>query len=111
MKKVFFSAAVFISSLLAYGEASFSGLDLNQKDSLLFTVHQKVPGASEYDSLFTVNLGEEKISGTPELLTCFPEKMELLNQNATLQLRNRYGTAWYSFADDSLSWKTESANL
>ncbi|MBE6354370.1 polysaccharide deacetylase family protein [Treponema sp.] len=111
MKKVFFSAAVFISSLLAYGEASFSGLDLNQKDSLLFTVHQKVPGASEYDSLFTVNLGEEKISGAPELLTCFPEKMELLNQNATLQLRNRYGTAWYSFADDSLTWKTESDRI
>ncbi|MCR5218255.1 polysaccharide deacetylase family protein [Treponema sp.] len=111
MKK-FYSAALFLAlSAIVSGQATFGNLDLNQKSSLIYTVNQDIPGAGKYDALFTVKLGQDNIQGSPQLITCFPEKMELLNENSTLQLRNRYGTAWYSFADDSLTWKSESDRI
>ena len=44
------------------------------------------------------------MSQDPKLITCFPERMELVAGGTCLQLRNRYGTAVYSIADEKLSW-------
>lgn len=39
-----------------------------------------------------------------KILTCFPERMELLASGSVLQIRNRYGSARYSVADSTLTW-------
>lgn len=111
MKKFYFAVFFFFLSLPFFSKARFGNLDLNQKNSLIYTVSQNTVGLCKYDSLFTAKLAQSSIEKKPELITCFPEKMELLNENSTLQIRNRYGRAWYSFADDSLSWKTQSDSL
>ena len=99
---VFLLFSIFIFSL--YGEITFNSPDLNNSDELLFTVDQKNVGANPYNTLFYTKLVDGKPSKAPEVITCFPEQMELLNGGDVLQIRNRYGTARYTSSTDSLQW-------
>ncbi len=85
-------------------EVSFSGLDLNYEDRLLFTAYQNIPGTYPYTSLLLAELGKTSAKGIPQMLTCFPEKLELLNENNNLQIRNRYGRALYNEESNTLVW-------
>ena len=87
-----------------FAQVSFGAMDLNSDNALLFSVRQSVPGSPAYSSLFLTHLGKSAIEESPEILTCFPERMELLLDGSCLQVRNRYGTAWYSTVDRQLSW-------
>ena len=83
---------------------SFDGLDLSSDDRLLFSAKHSVPGTPDYSTLFAASLGKTSVESLPQILTCFPERMELLNGGSLLQLRNRYGTARYSVGDAKLKW-------
>lgn len=98
--------------LPVFATVSFSNLDLNADSSLIFLAEQEIPGTPSYKSLFLTKLA--KTGGgqnQPVLLTCFPEKMELLREKSILQVRNRYGTAWYSVKDGTLRWKTLASQM
>lgn len=100
-----FAFIVFFAFIFpAFSQIEFGSLDLNNDDFLLFSAEQNIPGTPSYKSLFFTQLDEQKIKKEPVILTCFPEKMELLNENKILQIRNRYGTAKYSVEDKNLKW-------
>ena len=90
--------------LPAFAKVSFDGLDLNDEDYLLFAVKHEVPGSPSYRTLFFTQLGEQKLKREPVILTCFPEKMELVSGGKYLQVRNRYGIARYSISAGTLRW-------
>ena len=83
---------------------SFGNPDLNLNDELLFTVRHNMLGTSPYKSLFYAALKDGKSDGAPEVITCYPEQMELLSGGDELQIRNRYGIARYSQKSRSLTW-------
>ena len=90
--------------LPTFAKVSFDGLDLNDEDYLLFSVRHEVLGSPSYKTLFFTQLGEQKLKREPVILTCFPEKMELVRGGKYLQLRNRYGIARYSIGAGTLRW-------
>ena len=68
---------------------SFGNPDLNLNDEILFTVKHNMVGASPYKSLFYAQLKDGYPETAPELLTCYPEQLELLSGGDILQIRNR----------------------
>ena len=106
MKKIFWIFTVliiFLGTLSA--KISFGSIDLNQNDEVLFTVKQEMTGTNTYRSLFYTKIKNGKAEKQPELLTCYPEQMELLSGGKILQLRNRYGTGLYNSATSTFQWK------
>ena len=87
-----------------YAGTSFGNVDLNSNDELLFTVRHNMVGTSPYKSLFYTILKDGKTENIPEVITCYPEQMELLSGGEELQIRNRYGIARYSKKNDSIIW-------
>lgn len=83
---------------------SFGNPDLNLNDEILFTVRHNMVGTSPYKSLFYAALKDGKPDKAPEVITCFPEQMELLSGGDELQIRNRYGIARYSKKTGVLTW-------
>lgn len=82
---------------------TFENPQINRESKILYTVKHELGGTESYRTLFQTDAtGNENT----KILTCFPEKMELLSKGALLQIRNRYGTARYSIADETLSWIT-----
>jgi peptidoglycan/xylan/chitin deacetylase (PgdA/CDA1 family) len=76
-----------LTSLYAYAEVTFSGLDLSSENKLLFQSTTDVPGYGQYDSLFLSDL----VSGDLRQMTFFPEDVMLLGTGGRLQIQNRYG--------------------
>lgn len=110
MKKHFISILIgimIISPMVA--KISFGDLDLNQNDELLFTVSQDMIGTKSYSSLFYTKIKNGECESNPEIITCYPEKMELLNNGTNLQIRNRYGIGHYDIIKNKFNWieKTE----
>ncbi len=83
---------------------SFGNPDLNLNNEILFTVRHNMVGTSPYKSLFHAVLKDGKTEALPEVITCYPEQMELLSGGEELQIRNRYGIARYSTKTESLKW-------
>ena len=94
--------SLFSFSLMA--GTSFGNPDLNLNDEILFTVRHNMVGTSPYKSLFYAALKDGKPDKAPEVITCFPEQMELLSGGDELQIRNRYGIARYSKKTGVLTW-------
>ncbi len=94
-----------------FAGTSFGNPDLNLNDEILFTVRHNMVGTSPYKSLFYARLKDGYAEKTPEILTCYPEQMELLAGGDILQIRNRYGIARYSHRTDSLEWIEKSEEL
>ena len=63
-----------------------------------------MPGTNSYSSLFYSKLVNGASKNLPELLTCYPEQLELLDEGTVLQIRNRYGTGRYNTKTDSFDW-------
>ena len=105
MKRLFI---LLIFSLLvimpAVAKISFGTFDLNANDEVLFSLKQNMSGTSSYSSLFYSKLKNGVSDQSPDLLTCYPEQMELLEDGTVLQLRNRYGTGRYNSKTDSFEW-------
>ena len=77
----------------------FSDGDINKNNDVLFTVRHNIAGINSYRTLFKANIKNGTAEVRPEILTYYPEQMELLNGGKILQIRNRYGTVWYSTAE------------
>ena len=93
---VFFTVAFCVSA-----EIQFEKAELNPQDKILFSVKRNVSGSPAYSTVF---LGDAKDFSSTKILTCYPEKMEMLSKGAVLQIRNSWGTARWSVADSNLSW-------
>ncbi|MCQ2576306.1 MAG: polysaccharide deacetylase family protein [Treponema sp.] len=106
MKKLvsFIFAFTTVISLLS-AKISFGSIDINQKDEVLFTVKQEMTGTNTYRSLFLTKIKNGSPEKQPELLTCYPEQMELLQGGKILQLRNRYGTGRYNSETATFNWQ------
>ena len=90
---------------------SFGNPDLNLNDEILFTVRHNMVGTSSYKSLFYTALKDGKPKSAPEVITCFPEQMELLAGGDELQIRNRYGIARYSKKTGTITWIEKSDTM
>ncbi|MBR5400983.1 MAG: polysaccharide deacetylase family protein [Treponema sp.] len=112
MKKIL-SVIVFSLCLImpAAAKISFGAFDLNSNDQVLFTLKQNMSGTSSYSSLFYSKLADGESTQSPELLTCYPEQMELLEEGTVLQLRNRYGNGRYNTKTDSFEWYERTAGI
>ncbi len=112
MKKLFILLIFFLYLIMpAAAKISFGEFDLNSNDEVLFALKQNMAGTSSYSSLFYSKLKDGESSGTPDLLTCYPEQMELLEDSTVLQLRNRYGTGRYNTKTDSFEWVERTKNI
>ena len=89
----------------------FIDTDINNDDEILFTVNQDTAGTEPFSALFYARLKNGIPEQVPQLITCYPEKMEVLSKGAIIQIRNRYGTARYSVADATLSWMQRSDSV
>ena len=105
MKKIaILCLLISLISFSAVAGTSFGNLDLNPNDEMLFTVRHNMVGTSPYKSLFKTVLKDGKAEKAPEVITCYPEQMELLSAGDLLQIRNRYGIARYSKKSGELVW-------
>ena len=95
---------VSLFSFSLFAGTSFGNPDLNLNDEILFTVRHNMVGTSPYKSLFHAALKDGKPESAPEVITCYPEQMELLSGGDILQIRNRYGIARYSSKNGELKW-------
>lgn len=94
-----------------FAQVKFVNFDLNNHNNLLFSVEHTPIVESDYETLFYMSL-DEKINqssintekNNPKLLTCYPEKIEILKDASIFQFRNRYGTAQYDVNQGSLTW-------
>ena len=100
-----------IFSFSLFAGTSFGNPDLNLNDEILFTVRHNMVGTSPYKSLFYAALKDGKPEKAPEVITCFPEQMELLSGGDELQIRNRYGIARYSKKAGTLTWIEKSDTM
>lgn len=91
----------FFAFHFAYSQVKFENPQINSENKILFTVSHNLGGTVSYRTLFMADASKTEAT---RILTCFPERMELLSNGAVLQVRNRYGTARYSVADNTLSW-------
>lgn len=108
-KQFTLTAAAFLSAAFAvWGQVSFENPDLNAKNQMLFTVNTDIPGSPVYSTAFMSDVSKEE---NAKILTCYPEKLELLCEGAVLQVRNRYGTARYSVSDQSLAYLSRAASV
>ncbi len=112
MKKTGILCLVFSLFLFSVSAGtSFGNPDLNLNDEILFTVRHNMVGTSPYKSLFYARLKDGYPEMAPELLTCYPEQMELLSGGDILQIRNRYGIARYNTRGGQLNWIEKSEEL
>jgi len=86
-----FALTLVISCTAAFGEVTFSGLDLAPPaagtNRLLFTAGVDVPEFGSYSALFAADVGSGKLTQ----LTYFPEQAMLLSSTGKLQIQNRFG--------------------
>ena len=114
MKKILisvFSAVVLTSAFPLFANISFGKTDINENDELLFTVTQNACGTENYSSLFYAKIKNGEVPVLPELITFYPERMELLEDGRILQIRNRFGTARYDSRQEKLSWVKKISGL
>ena len=84
-----------------HAQVRFENPQINSDSKVLFTVNHELGGTVAYRTLFMADANKTEAT---RILTCFPERMELLSGGSVLQVRNRYGSARYSVSDSTLSW-------
>lgn len=103
---VFTVLALFFATPV-FSQISFSSLDLNSGDMLLYSAatksNENIPYKKLYRATLTDNI-REAAAGESKLLTCFPEKMDVFLGGTKLQIRNSDGIAEYSVTDNTLTW-------
>ncbi|GHT66502.1 polysaccharide deacetylase [Spirochaetia bacterium] len=71
----------------AFSKVNFGGLDLSDDNRLLFRADSVQDGAAAQNALFISRLTDLSL----QQITAFPEKMELLDSNRVIQVRNAFG--------------------
>ncbi|MBQ5999041.1 MAG: hypothetical protein IJL70_06180 [Treponema sp.] len=112
LKSLFFYAILTCSVFSpAFSGIKFGAAEINDKDEIVYTVSHTIPGTVSYGSLFTAKISNGVLGSEPEMVTCFPEKMEMLSGGAILQIRNRYGIAWLNTKTREFSWRTYTPSI
>ncbi len=104
-RKIFLAlcaAAFFCAPFFA--EITFSSVNLNDNDEVLFSLGHKISGSTEYSTVFKGRIKDGKAEYFPRAVTCFPERMTVFGGGKKLLLRNRYGRAVYDFEQKKLGW-------
>ena len=105
-REMFVFMALFFTTPV-FPQVSFSSLDLNSRDMLLYSAETKSKENVTYKKLYRAKLTDnvrEAAAEESKLLTCFPEKMEVFQGGKMLQIRNSDGIAEYSVPDRTLKW-------
>lgn len=84
-----------------HAQVKFENPQINAESKVLFTVSHNLTGTVSYKTLF---MADATKTDATRIITCFPERMEMIAGGAVLQVRNRYGSARYSVSDSTLSW-------
>ena len=108
LPSVLAAATALLCAAVAPAQISFENPDINSRNEVLFAVSTDIPGSPAYRTLFWADAARQNAA---KIISCYPEAMELLSGGATLQIRNRYGTARYSIKDGTLSWLTRSDSV
>ncbi len=104
-------SCLFVMNVAA--ETTFSFMDLSSDSELLFSAVTDDSSLCSYQSLYLATLtstGDQAAVKSPELLTCFPQQMNVYKNGGLLEIRNNAGTAMYDSATASLAW-TEGSDL
>ena len=105
-KKIFLTLFLALSGLAnIQAGIKFGDGDINSQNQLLFTLKHSIPGTEGYRTLFKADLQNGTAEVRPEILTCYPEHMELIKNESILQVRNRYGIVWYDLKKEGFTWK------
>lgn len=107
-KNILATVIYFTVAFSVYSQVKFDNLDLNSSNKVVFTVEHNISGVPKYKSAF---MADVSTMTSKKVLTCYPEKMELLSNGAVLQIRNRYGVARYSKSDSSLDWLSKTDTI
>ena len=113
MKKLLAFASALFCVLPAFAKISFENPDISSKDEVVYIVDYKTTGSWSYKSVFYSKLNENTPDSKKQILSCFPERMELLSllNKPVLQIRNRYGIARYYVSTDSISWVKQLSDI
>ncbi|MDR3335336.1 MAG: polysaccharide deacetylase family protein [Treponema sp.] len=88
LKKLFFIFLVYLSGGGLGAKVVFRGLDVSTDTRLLFQADSTSRGTPSQGALFVCRLTDLNL----EQITAFPEKIDLIEQGRTLQIRNSFGT-------------------
>ncbi len=94
-----------VSAGIRFGDGS-----INSQNEILFSVKHDIPGTFSYKSAFSAKITPTETESI-RMISCFPEKMELVCSGKKLQIRNRYGTAWCDLDTNSIEWKKFSSKI
>ncbi|MDR2070702.1 MAG: polysaccharide deacetylase family protein [Treponema sp.] len=86
-KRYAVSFLFFVLALPVWGKVFFSGLNLSGDYRVLFRAESDAVGSTRQDAIFATRLTDLSL----QQLTAFPEKMELVENGRTLQIRNAFG--------------------
>jgi hypothetical protein len=99
-------------------QVSFSDIDLNAEDRVLFTVsHESYNEQSEkalflYDLKLPLKQTTSKIEqSNPKILSVYPEHLHYLSKVQSVRIENRYGVFQYRLADKTLEQKELSSEI
>jgi peptidoglycan/xylan/chitin deacetylase (PgdA/CDA1 family) len=84
---LFLSFLLVIPGRGVWGKVVFSGLNLSGDNRMLFRADSDANGSNLQSALFVSRLTDLSL----EQVTAFPEKMELVENGSTLQIRNSFG--------------------
>ncbi|MCR5494880.1 MAG: polysaccharide deacetylase family protein [Treponema sp.] len=111
LKRLFVILTLSFSISALYAGIRFGDAEINEKDEIVYTISHKLPGTISYSSLFTASIKNGVLASEPKMITCFPEKMEMLSDGHFLQIRNRYGTAWLNTQTKEVNWKKYTSSI
>lgn len=111
MKKTLSFILVLFFSIPVFCKISFNSFSINNNDELVFSLSQDMVGVKDYTSLLYTKIINGQAEENPTLITCFPEQMELLNNNSILQIRNRFGKAQYNIQTKTFKWTSPNESL
>ena len=89
----------------------FNKGDINNLNEVLFTIKHETTGLNTYSTVFKATIKNGEPLTRPEILTCYPEQMELLDGGKILQIRNRYGIVWFDTEKNTFEWKERSVHI
>lgn len=106
MKKIFYSLLILFLALPLSAQVRFVDSDLNGAHNLLFSAEIK-NGIHEWKNLYKSDIDTDINSvqagiNQPQLLNCFPEKLDSLRGGKFLQIRNADGVFIYNDAKEIL---------
>lgn len=110
-RKIWLVAIVLFCTSLSFAQIYFEPLNLNEHDEMFFSLEIKNSYSVESTTVFKTKIQDGVAEYFPHALTCVPEQMAAFAGGEKLQIRNRYGTAFYDFSSQSLKWVERAATF